>query len=38
MAKIDNARVYEKTIPERVRKAYLDYQFFIEQYGKGAYD
>ncbi|GAL27962.1 hypothetical protein JCM19239_3419 [Vibrio variabilis] len=37
MATIDDARVYEKPIPEKVRKAYLDYQFFIEQYKKGAY-
>jgi hypothetical protein len=31
MAKIDDARVYEKPIPDRVRKAYLDYQGFLEQ-------
>ncbi|WP_103882650.1 hypothetical protein [Vibrio hangzhouensis] len=30
LEKIDDARVYEKPIPDRVRKAYLDYQFFIE--------
>lgn len=30
MARIDDARVYEKPIPQRVRKAYLDYQFFID--------
>ncbi|USD59200.1 hypothetical protein J4N45_11740 [Vibrio sp. SCSIO 43140] len=38
MATIDDARVYEKPIPEKVRKAYLDYQFFLEQYKKGAYN
>ncbi|MCY9871311.1 hypothetical protein [Vibrio barjaei] len=30
MAKIDDARIYEKPIPERVRRAYLDYQFFVD--------
>ncbi|MGF1775716.1 hypothetical protein [Vibrio nomapromontoriensis] len=30
MAKIDDARVYETPIPKNVRRAYLDYQYFIE--------
>ncbi|MCL9773111.1 hypothetical protein [Vibrio methylphosphonaticus] len=30
MAKIDDARVYEKPISTKVYRAYLDYQYFIE--------
>lgn len=31
MAKIDDARVYEKPIPKRVQNAYIDYQGFVDE-------